>query len=208
MKVHHYALVLAGLGLVVVAGATQQGGTAPAGAAQAKIAVMSVRDAIVGTAEGRQSSAELQSQFAPRYTEVDKIRKDIEDLQKRLETGQRTLSAEQQASMQRQGELLTKQLQRKQDELNDEVQAAQADVFDRIGRKMLDVLDRYARENNISLVLDKSAQNSPVINSSTQIDITQEIIRLYDAQYPVKGAAPAAKQPGTPAAPPKKPGTN
>jgi len=64
---------------------------------------------------------------------------------------------------------------------------------------MVDVLDRYARENGFSVVLDTSGQNSPILYASNQVDVTQDIIRLYDQQYPVKtGAAPAAAKPATP----------
>jgi outer membrane protein len=63
---------------------------------------------------------------------------------------------------------------------------------------MMDVLDRYARENGYTAVLDSSAQNSPILYASSNVDITQDIIRLYDQAYPVKaGAAPAAKPAAT-----------
>jgi len=87
--------------------------------------------------------------------------------------------------------------------LNEELNAAQGEVVDGIGRKMLEVLDRYARENGYAVVLDTSAQGTPVVYGSSQIDITQEIIRLYDQAYPIKaGAAPAAAAPPRPATPP------
>ena len=63
---------------------------------------------------------------------------------------------------------------------------------------MMDVLDRYARENSMVAVFDSSAQNSPILFASTNIDITQEIIKLYDQAYPIKGATAApAKAPAT-----------
>jgi outer membrane protein len=76
--------------------------------------------------------------------------------------------------------------------------AAQGEIVDTIGRKMLDVLDRYARENGYVAVLDTSAQGSPVIYGSSQADITQDVVRLYDQAYPVKGGAPAASSAPTP----------
>ena len=91
------------------------------------------------------------------------------DLQTRLTNGARTLSTDEQARLQRQGDLLSHEFQRKQDDLNEEVQAAQGDIVDTIGRKMLDVLDRYARENGLALVLDSSAQGSPVVYSATEL---------------------------------------
>ena len=76
--------------------------------------------------------------------------------------------------------------------------AAQGEVVDRIGRKIVDVLDRYSRENGYSVVLDSSAQNTPILYASNQIDMTQDIIRLYDQAYPVKAAAAPAAKPATP----------
>jgi outer membrane protein len=82
------------------------------------------------------------------------------------------------------------------------VNAAQGDVVDRIGRKMMDVLDRYARESGFLAVFDSSSQNSPIIYAANSIDVTQEIIKLYDQAYPVKsGAAPAARPAAPKAAP-------
>ena len=95
-----------------------------------------------------------------------------------------------------QGQRLAQQLERKNNELQEDVNAAQGEVVDRIGRKMIDVLDRYARENGFAAVFDSSAQNSPILYASNNIDITQEIIKLYDQAYPLKaGAAPAATKP-------------
>jgi outer membrane protein len=177
-------------------------------AASGKIGVINVRQAIVATSEGKQASAELQSQFAPRQTELENLNKQITDLRQRLSAGQATLSQEEQARLTRQGEILARQLQRKQDEYQEDVNAAQGDVIDKIGRKMIDVLDRYARENGYVAILDSSAQNTPILYASNQIDVTQDIVRLYDQAYPLKpgatakpAAKPATAQP-KPATPP------
>jgi outer membrane protein len=182
--------------------------TGAAASAPAKIAVLNVRNAIVATAEGKQAQALLQSQFAPKQNELQSTQKQIEDLQRRLSEGARTLSEDEKTKLQRQGELLTRRLQRDNDGLTEELNAAQGEIVDAIGRKMLDVLDRYARENGYAVVFDTSAQGSPVVYGSSQADITQEVVRLYDQAYPVKGGAPAAStpapKPATPA-PAKKP---
>jgi outer membrane protein len=175
---------------------------AASAAAPAKIAVMNVRNAIVATAEGKQAQAQLQSQFAPKQNELQGLQKQIEDLQRRMSEGARTLSDDEKAKMQREGELLSRRMQRNNDDLNEELNAAQGEIVDGIGRKMLEVLDRYARENGYTVVLDTSAQGSPVIYGSSQYDITQDIVRLYDQAYPVKAAgaaAPAAPKPAAPA---------
>jgi outer membrane protein len=187
-----------------------QGAAAAAPGASAvpgKIGVINVRQAIVTTSEGKQASAELQSQFAARQTELENLNKQINDLKQRLSAGQATLSQEEQARLTRQGELLARQLQRKQDEYQEDVNASQGDVIDKIGRKMIDVLDRYARENGYVAILDSSAQNTPILYASNQIDVTQDIIKLYDQAYPLKAGAttpkPAATRPAAQSTTPK-----
>jgi outer membrane protein len=225
MKAHQQPKKLGILALALLclpaAGAWGQTGGAAAPSGQMKIAILNVRQAIVATGEGKQASAQLQTQFAAQQNDLQNMQKQIQDVQNRLTNNHGTLSDDEQSRLQRQGELLTRQLQRKQDDLNEEVNAAQSDVIDNIGRKMLDVLDRYSRENGYTLVLDASAQGTPVVYSSSQIDITQEIIRLYDQAYPLKAAgdsspsaapgkppvsrAQPSAQPSTPAPAPKKP---
>jgi len=206
MKAHQrprklWTLTLALL-FLPAAGAWAQtgGGAAPLG--QIKIAILNVRQAIVTTAEGKQASAQLQSQFAAQQNDLQNMQKQISELQNRIANSHGTLSDDEQSRLQRQGELMTRQFQRKQDDLNEAVNAAQSDVIDNIGRKMLDVLDRYSRENGYTVVLDTSAQGTPVVYGSSQIDITQEIIRLYDQAYPIKaGATPAPSSSAQPKAP-------
>jgi outer membrane protein len=180
-------------------------GTAPGSATGTKIGVINVRQAIASTSEGKQAGAELQSQFAPRQSELEGLNKQINDLRSRIDAGTGKFSQEEQARLQRDGEVKARQLQRKQDEYQEDVNAAQAEVFDRIGRKMIDVLDRYARENGYVAVLDTSAQNTPILFASTNIDVTQDIVKLYDQAYPVKGGAPVATTPA--AKPAQRPAT-
>jgi outer membrane protein len=186
------AFVAAGL-IAATAGWSQE--TPAAGASAAgKVGVIDVRAAIVSTAEGKQASAELQSQFAARQTELENMNKQVNDLRQRLAVGGEKLSQEEQARLTQQGQRLAQQLERKQNEYQEDVNAAQAEVIDRIGRKLVDVLDRYARERGYAVVLDSSAQNSPLLYKSNQIDVTQDIIRLFDQAYPVKAAATAPAQ--------------
>jgi outer membrane protein len=192
---------LSAAGLVGTAATWAQ--AAPAAAAAAapvkSVGIINLRGAIGSTAEGKQASAELQSQFAPRSSEIDALTKQISDLQQKLQAGQGKLSQEEETRLTAEGQRLTQRLDRRRNDFQEDATAAQQEVLERIGRKMVDVLDRYARENGFSVVLDTSGQNSPILYASNQVDVTQDIIRLYDQQYPVKtGAAPPTAKPATP----------
>lgn len=198
--------------LIGTGAAWAQAAPAAGAASSAKsVGIINLRGAIGSTSEGKQASAELQSQFAPRTTELDNFTKQINDLQQKLQVNQGKLSQEEEARLTAEGQRLTQKYDRKRTEFQDDVSAAQQDVLERIGRKMVDVLDRYARENGFSVILDTSGQNSPILFASNQVDVTQDIIRLYDQSYPVKNAPagttatpkPATPKPVTP--PPTKP---
>jgi outer membrane protein len=191
--------VLAAACLAGTAASWAQAAPAAAAAPVKSVGIINLRGAIGSTAEGKQASAELQSQFAPRSTEIDVMTKQINDLQQKLQAGQGKLSQEEETRLTTEGQRLTQRLDRRRNDFQEDATAAQQEVLERIGRKMVDVLDRYARENGFSVVLDTSGQNSPILYASNQVDVTQDIIRLYDQQYPVKtGAAPATAKPATP----------
>ena len=178
-----------------------QSSGAAASSAALKVGVINVQVAITSTAEGKQAAAELQSQFAPRQSELDGLRRQIEDIQTRLRTGSSTLSDDEKARLSREAEQMSRTFQRKQQDSQDDFNEAQREVVDRIGRKMIDVLDKYSKEHEYGAILDTSAQNTPVVYAANAIDVTQDIIRLYDQNYPVK--AGAAKSSAPPRAAPK-----
>ena len=195
---HTVALAAAGL-LVVAVVRAQSPAASPA--APGKVGVINIRAAIGNTAEGKQAQAELQSQFAPRQTEIENMNKQINDLRQRLEACQGKCSQDEIQRLTTQGQRLTQQFDRKNTEYNEDTSAALGDVMDSIGRKMVDVLERYAGQNGYSVVLDSSAQNNPILFASSQIDVTQEIVRLYDQAYPVKSGGGAQQKPAAKPAP-------
>src|SRR5580693_4472409 len=108
MKIRAMVFVVAGL---LMTPAVWAQGAAPAAGAN-KVGVINIQAAIASTAEGKQAAAELQSQFTPRMNDLQNTQKQIEDLRNRLQTGQSTLSDEEKARLQREGDTLTRTYQR------------------------------------------------------------------------------------------------
>ena len=75
------------------------------------------------------------------------------------------------------------------------------------------VLDKYAKDNGYTLILDISSPQTPVMFASNSIDVTREIIELYDKNAPSATSAtpapvvarPPAPKPVVPAAKPAAP---
>lgn len=182
--------------------------SAPSGAAATNIGVINILQAISATAQGKQAATQLDAQFASRQKELETLEKQVNDLQQRLSAGATTLSEEERARLTAQGTRLAQRLDRKRTEYQEDVTTAQREVVDGIGRKMLDVLNRFAQENSYVAVFDSSAQNSPILYAAKNLDITQDVVGLYDKAYPAKaaGAVPANKptpapKPATPPSP-------
>ncbi len=162
-----------------------------------KIGTISLQTAIVNTAEGKQASAELQTQFAPRSAELQKMQKQIEDLRTKLQSGP-TLSEAERGRLQREEQRLTLTFQRKQQYFQEDLNFAQQDVMNNIGRKLEDVVAKYSKENGYSVILDTSSQHTPVVYGAPQVDVTQDIMGLYDQNHPAKKSAAPTSKPATP----------
>ncbi len=145
--------------------------------------------------KGKQAATQLDAQFASRQKELETLEKQVNDLQQRLSAGATTLSEEERARLTAQGTRLAQRLDRKRTEYQEDVTTAQREVVDGIGRKMLDVLNRFGQENSYIAIFDSSAQNSPILYAAKNLDITQDVVGLYDKAYPAKaaGAVPANK---------------
>jgi len=170
-----------------------------------KIGVISVRQAIGTSAEGKQAIVEMQMRFTPRQQELELLSKQLSNLQQKLNAGQPTLTEEEKDDLGTQVNRMTQELNRKKSQYQEDLTAAQEEFVKHIGRKIVDVLRHYAQENGYVVILDSSAQNSPILYASKDVDITQAIVNLYDTTYPVKSRtlAPAAKPaPSLPATPP------
>jgi Skp family chaperone for outer membrane proteins len=186
-KIAVVVMAVCGLG---AAGLWAQGKPASGGEAGGKVVAINMRAAIANTSEGKQASAQLETEFLARRKELEDLNKKINDLQQRLTAGATTLSDEEKQRLTLEGQRLTRQLERRQNEFQEDLNDAQGDVVARIGRRMVEVLGKYAPSNGYGAVLDNSSQSTPVMYAST--DITEEIVRLYDQTYPVKSGAGAS----------------
>jgi outer membrane protein len=157
-----------------------------------KVGVINMMQAISATAEGKRASTELQAQFTARQQELEALNKQINDLQQRLSANDATLNDEERARLSNQGTRWTQRLDRKRNEYQEDVNAAQGELVNGIGRKMMEVVDRYAQEHGYAVILDASSQNSTVLYATKNVDVTQDVVRLYDQAHPVKAAAPAS----------------
>ena len=176
----------------------------PAPATGAKVAVINMQAAIANTAEGKKALGDLQKKFTPRRADLEKQQQEISALQDQLQRQATTLSDDEQRRLSRELDDKQRIFKRAQEDFQAEGQQEQQDIGQRIGGKMVKLLDDYAQKNGFELVIDATPQTLPIYYIAPQMDLTETMIKLYDAANPVAAeATPAVKPPEKPAAKPK-----
>jgi outer membrane protein len=168
-----------------------------------KAAVIDMQGAILQTKDGQKASADLKVKFGPKEQEIAKRGQDLVAKQADFQKTAATLSDTARASAQRDIEITQKNLQRDTDDARADVQAEENRLLGGIMQKMQAVLQKYASEKQISMIVDLSSQPNNLLYADKSVNITNEIIALYDkASAAPVNAVPAAPKPAPPANPP------
>lgn len=157
-----------------------------------KVAIISIQDAISRTQEGQQLIKQLQDRYAPRSKDLQVKQNGIETLRAQLNKGANTMSDEARRELVRKIQRKEREMQRASEDARGEFAQEQQKIFQDVGGKLMMALDTYSKQNGIDVVFDISQQNSPVLYAVNEVNITNEIIKLYDEQNPVASEAPAA----------------
>ena len=164
----------------------------------AKVGVISIQGAIAGTKDGQKASQELDTKFMPRKKEFDTRQSEIAQLQDQYNKGGTVMSEDKRNQLARDIDEKKKRLQRDMQDAEEELQGEQQRLLQGLGQRMMAVIEKYAKDNSYTMILNVSDPNTPVLYASSAIDITQDIISLYDKTS--SNGGPTAT-PGTPGAP-------
>ena len=173
-------------------------GFAQGGATNPKVGVINMQGAIVGTKDGQKASQQLESKFGPKKKDFDGRNSEVTQLEDQLKKGGTLMSEEKRTQMERDIDEKKRRLQRDVQDAQQEMQDEQQQLLSGLASRLEAVVEKYAKDNGYTMILDVSNPNTPVLYASSGIDITQDVIALYDKTTP-NGAPSSA--PGTPAAP-------
>jgi len=166
-----------------------------------KIAIISIQDAIARTAEGQKLIKALQEQYAPKSQELKGQQDAVAALREQLNKGSNTMSEDARRRLAREIQQKERDAQRAAQDAQGSFNQEQQTIFQEIGGKLMAVIDKYSKENGYAIVLDISSPQSPVLYAINEVNITNQVITLYDQQNPQTSAAPAAGAAAKPAAP-------
>jgi outer membrane protein len=159
-----------------------------------KVGIINIQQAILQTKDGQKAAADLNAKFEPKSKEMERKQGELQTMQTQYRSGANTMSDEAKQKLARDIDQRTKLLQRDRDDIQAELEAEQGRIWQELGQKVVAVIDRYAGERGFALILDVSSPQTPVLYASNTIDITRDIVGLYDNAQ--TGAAAPAPAPG------------
>src|SRR5437879_875971 len=165
-----------------------------------KVGVLNMNVAVSETGEGRKGLQEIQTKYQARSQDLQKQQQEIQSLNDQLQRQSATLSDEERLRLTRQLDEKQKIFKRAQEDYQSDLQADEQDAVRRIGLKMDRIVKDYAQQNGFALVIE----------GGPQVDLTEELVKRYDAAYPVDAPATGSTKttpPAKTAAPTKSPAT-
>jgi outer membrane protein len=162
--------------MVVSAGVLSIG----AAAAQAKVAIINVQRAIIETAEIKKAQTDLETKYRPRTAELEKLQKELQDIQAQLQGGKLNQQAEQELTAR--GQRRQREYQRVGEDLQNDVDRERNEILQKAGQRMNDVVKKIAEERGFDVVIDVTN----TVYFKPAMEITPDAIKAFDAAYPVK----------------------
>jgi Skp family chaperone for outer membrane proteins len=145
-----------------------------------KVGVINIQEALVGTRDGKKATEELDQKFLPEQKEFDARQNEVIQLQDQLSKGSALFSEEKRNELARDIDEKKKRLERDMQDAEDDLKAEQQKLLQSMAARMTAVISQYAKDNGFLLVIDVGNQNTPVLFAAAGVDITQDVIALYD----------------------------
>jgi len=175
-----------------------------------KVGIIHIQNAIISTQDGQKAASDLQARFDPKRKELEQKQNEIDALRQQLQKGSNTMSDEAKQKLMREIDGKTRSLNRETEDAQTDFDQEQQKLLQELGGRMMEVISKYARDNNYSLILDVSSPQTPVLFAANGIDITKDIVDLYDKRAPSASRAPVPASSGVTrqpvVSPPAKPG--
>lgn len=152
--------------------------------AQSKVGVIKLQDGLLATAELKKVQADLQARFKPRQDQLERLQRELEAIQAKL-NNQAEMAKLSQAGiqdLQNQGQRKQREAQRIQEDLEADFNRDRQDILSRSGQRFGDIVKKIAEEKGLDVVIDVGN----TIYVKPALDITNDVVAAYDKAYPAK----------------------
>ena len=153
--------------------------------AEITVAVVDVGRAIHEINEGKTADARLQAMYKDRKTQIDGMKAKFDVMQSDYQKQQMILNDASRRQKEDELQAAYAQLQQAVGQSEQEMQEANQNAMVTLATKMNTVVASLAKERNYTMVV-QSGEASAVLWASPTIDVTDEVIKRYNAANPGK----------------------
>lgn len=146
-----------------------------------KVAIIDSQKTLQNSGEGKKAIAQLQDKEQKIKSELGAMDKDIQDKEIKLRTQTLVMTAEAREQMALDLDNLRTKRKRTEEDSLKEWQRLQFTLFDKIRKELQPIVANIAKEREFSLVLDSAVAQEIVVYFHPAIDITDEVVKRYDA---------------------------
>jgi outer membrane protein len=154
----------------------------PIASAQAKIAVIDLRRAILETAEIKKASTEMENKYKKRKDDLDKAQRELGDLQAQVQSSAGKLSPQGEADLTARGQRKQREVERLSQDLQDDVNHERDTVIQSAGTRMTEILKKILEEKGYDAIVD----TTQLVAFKPALEITNDAIAAFDKAYPLK----------------------
>jgi len=166
--------ILAIVGLVALPAHAQNAvkADAPKSAGEYKVGFVNTERLFRDAAPAKRAQQKLEKEFAARDAEIQKVAKQVRDLQAQLEKDGATMSENDKRSKERDLANLSRDLQRTQREFREDLNLRRNEELASVQERANKVILQMAETEKFDLILQ-----DPVVFASPRIDITDKVIK-------------------------------
>ena len=150
----------------------------------AKVGFIDVERVAVESKAGQEELARLKNVREQKTAEGETLKQEAQDLQTQIDDGRLSLPEGEMVELEKQLEDKMLALRRFADDAERVLQKEQEQAFARIEREVMPIIARVSEEQGFTLVFNK--WESGLIYATEQADITDLILKLYDASVTEK----------------------
>lgn len=144
-----------------------------------KIGLVNSQEILEKSAEGKKAIAQLEERNKKIQQDLSKLDDQIRQLESRLSTQQLTMTQEAIMSLSADLERKRTERQRMAEDAQRDMQELTQRLFIRIQNEVMPIITKVGQEKGMDLILD--LRESGVLYFSPTVDLTQEVIKRYDA---------------------------
>ena len=153
-----------------------------------KLGLVQVIRVLAECEEGKAYQAEMAKKFGPRQKEIEELSTEIQRLQTEFRQGETTFSIAERQKRALALQRKQKDLERLNEDLNYDANAAREEGLGRLRGRLREVVNRYGKEKQYTAIFD--AATAGTMYAGPGVDLTNEILAVYNQQFPVKPETP------------------